>query len=393
MFEEYIIGSRGDIPWVAAAELHQELRVAPAAPVLTKEASAGVLKIGRIMKVAKSPEEAAEALKRQAMTDPDVMAALEHQELLAERAAVQDTIQELQAQVLEAQQAAATSDQQVQDTSMQLQEQAGALEEANTARQVAQQQALTATDQAMTEQVTQQQNRQQLMAAADQLALQLKQVAAQPTASEQQTMAAQEQEQQAAVQEQAAEVPPSAETAKEEKEAVNAQDEAQRQTAQAQQSKQQDVAKVQVTMPKQGSDRVAKAAALIKEARLGKEAKVPLQALYAGGGAALGAGKAGLEQAIHRKRYGKDQPTDKEVRLVGDLKAAEIKANRSPTYLNKMRVKQLQYRIGMEQAGREHPAGAVVRGALQGAVVGAAAAPAIHSLGKRGLTYAKAMGK
>lgn len=413
MFEEYIQGRPSSIPFAAAAELHHTLCVGPRQPEMTKEAAQGVLKVRRIMKIAQTPEEAQAMLQQQAMTDPSVVAALDQQEIMSENQALQETVEQLQGQVMQTQQAQQASDQQAQELGMQMQQQQALLDQAQAGRQAAQTQAVAAQDQAMQEQVTQQQNRQQLMQAADQLSLQLKQVAAQPTMSEQQQAAAQQQQaaqQQAAQQpaegapqEGAPEAPPSAKTQKEEVEAVNSQQEAEKQTAQVQQAKQQDAAKIQVTMqqpqqgqpqqgqPKQASDRMVEALTLLKEARLRKEAKIPVQALYTAGGATIGAGIGGAKQLVHQKRYGKDKPSNAELELIGDLTSASMKAKREPTYVNKMRVKQLKYRLGMEKTDREHPGGAVARGAFQGAVVGALAGPSFNYLGKKGVTALKAM--
>lgn len=399
MFEEYIVGRPSSIPFAAAAELHHSLCDGPRQPKMTKEAARGFLKMRKIIKIAQNPEEEQALLEQQAMTDPDIVAALDQQELAAENQALQETIEQLQSQVIQTQQAQQMSDQQAQELGMQMQQQQALLDQAQADRQAAQTQAVAAQDQAMQEQVVQQQNRQQLMQAADQLALQLKQVAAQPTMTEQQQMAAQQQQGAAppegAPQEEQPEVPPSAKTVKEEVEAVNSQQEAEKQTAQAQQAKQMDAAKVQITMPKQGSARVAETVALLKQARLRKTAglleKIPVQSIYGAGGALIGAGIGGAKQLVHQKRYGQDKPSNTEIDLLGDLKAASMKAKREPTYLNKMKVKQLKYQLGMERIDREHPGGAVARGAFQGAVVGGLAAPSLHYLGQKGLAYMKAL--
>lgn len=412
-FERFIEGDQR-LPWPEAAaywaELHQEVPD----PVLTKEAALGYLKLNAIEKRAQDPEEALREQQRAALTDPSVVAALDHQELTAERQALQQAVQGLQQQIVQTQQQAQQADQQAQEQSMANQQMQAQVQQAQVDRQAAMEQAVASKDQALQEQVTSQQNREQLMQAADQLALQLKQVAAQPTQAEQTAVAQQQQMAEQQQQEQAAAEggqPVSAKAQKEVTEAQKAQEEAAKQTQQAQdataqdQSKQQQggaaggapqaptsgapqAAKVSVSIPKQGGDRVAELIAALSGVT--KEAGVGVQAAYAAGGAALGAGHAGLKHVLHTKKHGKNAPTNKEVDLANDYRAAVIKARRDPSYLNKVRASSVRYRYNLERSGREHPGGAMARGAMQGALIGGLGGQAIHSLGGRGKALIKA---
>jgi len=355
-----------------------------------------MLKLGYIRKRAISEEEAIKEQQRAAMTDPNVVSALDYQEQQAEREELQMAVQQLQQQLEQTQQSAAQADQMAQEQSAANQELQAQVQQAAVAQQAATEQMIAAKDTAMQEQVTSQQNREQLMQAADQLALQLKQVAAQPTQSEQTATAEQQQMQQQA---QAAgapaegeQPPPSSRTEKEVTEAQKAQEQAARQTEQAQQSAAQDQAKVQVNVGgapqppttaaspvKTGSDRSVELMALL-DGHV-KQGFDKVRAAYAGGGAVLGAGQAGLEQMLNRRKHGKDAPSDKEIDLSAKLQAAQTKVKRDPTYANKGVVSALRFRHDLAQSGREHPLGAMGRGAVQGAVLGSIAGPSAHRLG------------
>lgn len=239
------------IPWASAAMLMVELRSSyevPPEPVMTKKAAAGMIRLSRLVKMAQTPEEAQMAVERASMTDPNVVAALDHQQMQAEREALVEHVQALQAenemaqqQVMMANQQAQQASMQAQQTAQQAEQTAALLHQAQGEREQAMQQAVQARDAAMAKEVDMLQHREQMMQQADQLAMQLKQVAATTPA---QQMAQQQDavQQQQMAQEQVAEQPGAAqgvakqETKKQLDEAANAQQEAQIQDQQAQQA-------------------------------------------------------------------------------------------------------------------------------------------------------------
>ena len=100
------------IPWTSAAMLMVELRSSyevPPEPVMTKKAAAGMFRLSRLVKMAQTPEEAQMMIERAAMTDPNVVAALDHQQLQAERDALATHVQALQAASDDGEPAGATS--------------------------------------------------------------------------------------------------------------------------------------------------------------------------------------------------------------------------------------------------------------------------------------------
>ena len=101
---------------------------------------------------------------------------------------------------------------------------------------------------------------------------------------------------------------------------------------------------------------------------------------YAALGAAIGGGISKARMKAHEQKFGLDQPTGKELKLHGELAAAEDMAKRDPSYSNKLRISNLQYKIDMEKLDREHPNRASVRGATRGALIGAVAGPLAHRL-------------
>jgi len=503
-FDDYITGEQGGIPWAQAAAFFVELKdVAVPEPVLTKEAKAGLLKLARIRKVAQTPEEMQGMTQEAAMTDPNVVQAMDYQEMAAERGALQQTVQGMQQQLMQSAQAQQQAEQQVQQMTANTEALQGQLEQANAGRQQAMEQAVMAKDQALTEVVNQQQHRQQIMQTADQLAMQLKQVAA---TSPNEAMAQQQQQQAMAAEAQGGGVPQggSAKAQQEAQEAQQAGVNAQVQGEQAQAAQQQDAAKQEqaaamqqqggaqpgqgadptaaqdpaaaqaeqqqqgaagAPMPKQGADTVAEAAIRILEKRAGsvssayklgrveagiktlakelgvKAEKISTKGLslptraayhvgkhrnkylagagggvgvggvalaakklkerkekhahektaaplgiggrlaYTAGGAALGAGHAAAEQATHRRKFNKNQASNDEIDRRADQAAALAKGRRNPTYLNKLRYSTARYKADLEQADRQHPGGAIARGAAKGAIIGGLGGGAAHSLG------------
>ena len=90
-------------------------------------------------------------------------------------------------------------------------------------------------------------------------------------------------------------------------------------------------------------------------------------------GGLAGAGVGAAEVGKHRLEAGKGstkQPSDKELKAEGKLHAAKLKAQRSPSYGNKINVARLQLKRDVEKASRENPGGHVGRRAAEGALVG-----------------------
>ena len=247
-FDDMIKEATG-LPWEMGARLMVELRSSvhvPEQPVMTKEAALGMIKIARMSKIAQTPEEAQAMAQEAAMTDPNIVAAMDHQQAASEREMLVNRINELQvaneaatAQVEMANQAAQAASQQSEQTQ-------AMLEQAHSDRTMAVQESMAAKDQALQTQVAGQQHRHQIAQAAEQMAEQLKSLAATSPEQQQaeQAMAQQQMaEQQAAAQqapaggEAAGGVPAAKQkTKKEVDEAANAQQQAQVQGAQAEQA-------------------------------------------------------------------------------------------------------------------------------------------------------------
>jgi hypothetical protein len=350
-------------------------------------------------------EEEAALTQEAAMTDPNVVEALDYQEMAAEREALQQTIQAMQQQVMQAAQGQQAAEQQVQQLAASTEALQGQLEQANAGRQQAIQQAVMAKDEALSEVVNQQQHRAQIMQTADQLAAQLKQVAAtspNDAIAKQQAAAPQT----GAPQEEGGEggVAVTSKAQKELQEAQQAELDAQIQREQAQIAIQEDTAKLQAAqqgmqqpmadatqeqqgaagaaMPKQGSALFMKTAA-----PLGIGGRLA----YVGGGAALGGGSAAIEhlQYKHKFKDGK-QLSDREIDRKADEMAATMKARRDPTYLNKIRARTARFKADVERAERQHQGGAIARRAVIGATIGGMGAQPLHNLGGRVKNYLKA---
>ena len=247
-FDDMIKEATG-LPWEMGARLMVELRSSvhvPEQPVMTKEAALGMIKIARMSKIAQTPEEAQAMAQEAAMTDPNVVAALDHQQAAAEREMLMGKIQELQVANESAQAQVEMANQAAQAASQQSEQTQAMLEQAHTDRTMAVQESMAAKDQALQTQVAGQQHRHQIAQAAEQMAEQLKSLAAtSPEQQQAQQAMAQQQmaEQQAAAQQapaggEAAGGAPAAKqkTKKEVDEAANAQQHAQVQGAQAEQA-------------------------------------------------------------------------------------------------------------------------------------------------------------
>jgi chemotaxis protein histidine kinase CheA len=257
------------IPWASAAMLMVELRSSyevPPEPVMTKKAAAGMFRLTRLVKMAQTPEEAQMMVERAAMTDPNVVAAMDHQQMQAEREALVTHVQALQTenemaqqQVMMANQAAQQASMQAEQTAQQAEQTAALLHQAQGEREQAMQQAVQARDAAMAKEVDMLQHREQLMQQADQLAMQLKQVAATTPAMQMQQQQAALEQQQMAEQEMAAAEQGAApaeggakrKTQKQVEEAQQAQQEAQVQGQQANQAVAQEQAEQEQAAPMQ----------------------------------------------------------------------------------------------------------------------------------------------
>jgi len=404
-----------DIPWTSAAVFMTELRQVERTPVMTKQASIGLLKLARMRKRAQSPADLEEMQRRALMTDPSIVAALDQQQAAVENQVLGEQLERMQveSQELQAQMAAAeTAAIQAQQQNQMLQQE---LQAAHQARQAATAQALQAQDAALSEQVNQQQHRQQVMEAADQLALQLKQVAA-TSPAEQQAMA------QAAVggpataggeQPAPLEGQPQAAYAKTQKQIEEAQRAEQNAAMQAQDAEKAVVEEQSKLAPvgpmpggpvpaelppKTSSLRVARAKqqlrqAMQKRAQIGEVTSLGPAALrllgYGGAGAALGAGREGIRQ-LHYAKRGRRALSDRETELMGKLREAELNAERTPTYKNKLRVVGLRHQLGKAQLSREHPVGALASAAGKGFGAGVAIGPFIGQLAGKGMEAVRA---
>lgn len=290
-----------ELPWAMGARLMVELRSSvkiPDKPVMTKEAALGLVKIARIIKMAETPEEAQQVLQQQAMTDPNIVQAMDYQQAQNEREMLMAKVQELQVATEAAQAQAMQADQVAQAASQQQEQLTAAAQQAKQEQVNAVMESMQAKDQVLQTQVSAQQHRQQIAGFAQQMADQLKQIAS--TSPEEQQMqqeqAAAEQQQammnQQAVEQQAQGQPPAkSKTKKETEEAQTAQQKSQEQAAQAQQAQmeeQQQAAMMQQQqgaappggappgmpgeVPKMGSARLRKIAAQLRAAHLRKRA-------------------------------------------------------------------------------------------------------------------------
>lgn len=109
-------------------------------------------------------------------------------------------------------------------------------------------------------------------------------------------------------------------------------------------------------------------------------ATTPLKArlIEAGLGAGLGAAVGlGYEAARQRFSRGVDVPTPAEIDLARRNRAAEIKVKESPTLINRLAATKAQAQLDAERDLRMNPKKALFRRAVQGAIVGTAAAPSI----------------
>lgn len=109
--------------------------------------------------------------------------------------------------------------------------------------------------------------------------------------------------------------------------------------------------------------------------------------LEAGLGAGLGA-MTGAAYEAGRQRFSNQPPTQPsaaEIALERKNRAAQIKQKESPTLINRLAATKTQAQLDVEKDMRKHPKKAVLRRALQGAVVGSMAAPTASAV-KRNLS-------
>lgn len=109
-------------------------------------------------------------------------------------------------------------------------------------------------------------------------------------------------------------------------------------------------------------------------------ATTPLKArlIEAGLGAGLGA-TMGLTYEAARQRFsrGVGTPTPEEIDLARRNRVAQIKANNDPNLINRLAATKAQAQLDAEKDLRNNPKKALLRRALQGAMVGTAAAPSL----------------
>jgi len=92
-----------------------------------------------------------------------------------------------------------------------------------------------------------------------------------------------------------------------------------------------------------------------------------------------------VKRIAHQKRYGKEVPSSKELKLIGDIQEHALRAQRDPSYKEEERLADLKHMLRTERAGREHPAGAVGGGLKKGLLAGAFLGVPAESLGRLGL--------
>jgi hypothetical protein len=373
------------LPWTVSARFMTEFHALAQPDVggLRKTAGLATMRLAHLLhKMAQVPSDVELAPDEiAALQDPEMARALELQELEAERASLYEAMQQLQARNEEAEASLAMAQQQAEVQAQQVQQTQLMLQQSEAARQAMTMQAIQAQDSAMAEVMNQQQHRQELMQAADQLAQQLKQVAAYSPAERQQieaqqasTIQALQADAQAQMegvsqaqppQQQPAQAAAPVATSKVQKElnqAERAEQGAAVQKRQAEEAMQREQEQQGGAPVKQGS---------LKEALLGKEAGWKGHLAMIGAGGAAGAGIELGRRIAHQKRYGKDVPNSRELKLIGDIQEQALRAQREPSYKEEERLADLKHMLRTERAGREHPAGAVLGGAKKGLLAGA----------------------
>lgn len=430
--ESYLLEDR-EVPFEDAASFSVALRglKRESNPEFTKEAKLGTLKL-ILAKHAQGDN--AEAIQNAVMLDPQVQKALDFQaaqaqaqNATAQLVQMQQQMEGMQQGMQQLQQQAEQAGQQLQMTQQensQLQEQ---LQGEMQMRQMSNMQAMQAQDQAINTKAMAQKQRHELSQMADQMSLQLKQVAAQdPEQAQMQQEQAAAQQQEAEQQAQIASMP--AKQRKEIEEAQKAQQNAQLQGQQAEQAVVQQQVQPQAAQPQEGGmvaqssagmskidilrNKLKVAACKVKNSELGKCAKCgtkvkhseiekhtcgsmklagmkkegmvppPTSALKArlieaGIGAGLGA-MTGAAYEAGRQRFSHTPPTapsPEEIDLDKRNRAAQIKAKESPTLINRIAATKTLAQLDAERDMRNNPNKAVLRRALQGAIVGAHAAP------------------
>lgn len=104
--------------------------------------------------------------------------------------------------------------------------------------------------------------------------------------------------------------------------------------------------------------------------------------IEAGIGAGLGA-MTGAAYEAGRQRFTRPNPTSpspEEIALEAQNRAAQIKAKESPTLINRMAATKTLAQLDVEKDMRKNPKKAILRRALQGAIVGGAAAPSLMAI-------------
>jgi myosin heavy subunit len=372
-FLDSLLHEAREIPFASRASYMTQLMrpVVHEEPQLTKRAAVGKLKIAMMAKRAQDEEEYAQELEDAAMVDPDVQEALDYEQLMAEREDFMMQLQEMegalaeaQAMAAQAEQRAAQAEQMAQEAQMQNQELNAQVEQEFAGRQQATQAAMQAQDQSLQEQIAHQQHRMQLAQAADEfaqqadsLSQQLKQVAASNPLQQQQQEEQMMAEEQATAEEQAAMTPTSRKAQKQQEEADRTAMKAEEQAVQAEQTRVEDAQKFASAGLKQIGRRLAAGAAL---------------------GATLGGGYGAAQSLYHDKKFGRDQPSNKEIELANRLNTEMTKLERTPSLSNKIKAIRTRADLELATAQRMHPIANIGRKALHGAIVGTGAGAAYH---------------
>ncbi len=326
-------------------------------------------------------------LAEMALTDPEVVAALDYQQAQEESAELRRLLHEEQtrSRFYADQLASLTGSIQQQQGQLEqmnatMQEQQMQIQEEMQRRQAAQAQAISATDQTLGAQLTSQMQRQQISDAADQLSLQLKQLAATPMAPEQVQGIAQSAPPEAAppVAAEQGTVDPQMQqpalstTQQQMDEANNAAMHADLQAQQADAAMQQE----QQKLGSSGWYDAGLAKFIQDNASNPKYTKKNDQLFGSLAGAAVGATLAGGVELgtrlVHHLRFG-DAPTTKEQKLQEKLTDFRGKAT-TLTGIDAMmadaKIKQYEADIAKERVAQQRPGVSALKAGLSGALAG-----------------------
>jgi hypothetical protein len=378
------------IPWSSAAAFMHELRYVPKIPEprMTKNAAAGIFKLANMRKIAQSPEQLSTMQQKAMLTDPQIVAALDYQQSMAEKQALEAQVQNLAAQNQAMQVQMQSADMMAQQAAQQSQQMQDQVNAAQQEKQMAIQQAIQSKDETLASQMSHQEHRQQIMGAADQLASQIKQIASVDPAQ------AQMQQEQAAQAE--AQIPPqTSKSLQEQEQAQKAQQESEIQAQQAQQAQEEDAARLQASQEQQAAQEQQmgaeqgvpktsslrqKIAALKKKSSVVKIAAAPppnvikslpksigMHLLYGAGGSGISGGYEAIQQARIKDRT---KPGPRELSIKAELAKARELEKSDPSFDNKINTKELQKDLSIEEIKRLEPTKAIASAAAKGFVPG-----------------------